>query len=138
MEKENKVVEFDPNKITYRSKLIDSLLNIRLSLSIKKISGDYIKRSELKKIIDEENKINDDKVKDAINEIFDEFLVVNPKEIKNETDTKSQDISLSIEQMESLIREQENYSDGANNKGNSIVKRTSYFNSSNESSNKAA
>lgn len=139
MEKENNVIEFDPNKITYRSRLIDSLLNIRLSLSIKKISSDYIKRSELRKIIDEENKENNIKVRNAINEIFDEFLVSSPKEVESKKEEAKQDISLSIEQMESIIREQEKYSDGANNsKGNTIVKRTSQFNSNGESNNNKA
>ena len=59
--------------------------------------------------------------------------------LESKKEESKQDISLSIEQMESIIREQEKYSDGANNsKGNTIVKRTSYFNSNGESNNNKA
>lgn len=100
---------------SFRSKLIDALLDVRLTLSIKKITSDFIRKSELKKILDDvKEKAQALEVKNAIDEVFSEYF-----NKKQATDLK--DESLSIEQMKDTIDE-ETYQDSSNNKGRSFVK----------------
>lgn len=53
---------------------INTLFDIRLSLSVKKIVSPFIKRSELVKIIDDATKDVDTFVKAEIDKVFDEYL----------------------------------------------------------------
>ena len=53
---------------------INTLFDIRLSLSVKKIVSPFIKRSELVKIIDDATKDADTFVKAEIDKVFDEYL----------------------------------------------------------------
>lgn len=53
---------------------INTLFDIRLSLSVKKIVSPFIKRSELVKIIDDVTKDADTFVKAEIDKVFDEYL----------------------------------------------------------------
>ena len=53
---------------------INTLFDIRLSLSVKKIVSPFIKRSELVKIIDDVTKDADTFVKTEIDKVFDEYL----------------------------------------------------------------
>ncbi len=74
--------------------LIDALFDIRLSLSIKRISKPTISTEELKEIVDKAKNDKDISVKNAIDAVFDEYLGnVNQKQ----TD------SLSLEDMEAII-----------------------------------
>ena len=53
---------------------INTLFDIRLNLSVKKIVSPFIKRSELVKIIDDATKDADTFVKAEIDKVFDEYL----------------------------------------------------------------
>ncbi len=84
---------------------IDTLFDIRLNLSVKKIVSPFIKRSELVKIIDDATKDADTFVKAEIDKVFDEYL--SPKHdvslnnfvsISN-AEAKANDKSLSLEEM---------------------------------------
>lgn len=84
---------------------INTLFDIRLSLSVKKIVSPFIKRSELVKIIDDATKDADTFVKAEIDKVFDEYL--SPKHdvslnnfvsISN-AEAKANDKSLSLEEM---------------------------------------
>lgn len=100
---------------SFRSKLIDALLDVRLTLSIKKITSDFIRKSEFKKILDDvKEKTQELEVKNALDEVFSEYFN------KNQV-TNLKDESLSIEQMKDTIDE-ETYQDSSNNKGRSFVK----------------
>lgn len=84
---------------------INTLFDIRLSLSVKKIVSPFIKRSELVKIIDDTTKDADAFVKAEIDKVFDEYL--SPKHdvslnnfvsVSN-VEAKANDKSLSLEEM---------------------------------------
>ena len=84
---------------------INTLFDIRLSLSVKKIVSPFIKRSELVKIIDDTTKDADTFVKAEIDKVFDEYL--SPKHdaslnnfvsVSN-VEAKANDKSLSLEEM---------------------------------------
>lgn len=84
---------------------INTLFDIRLNLSVKKIVSPFIKRSELVKIIDDATKDADTFVKAEIDKVFDEYL--SPKHdvslnnfvsISN-AEAKANDKSLSLEEM---------------------------------------
>lgn len=90
---------------------INTLFDIRLSLSVKKIVSPFIKRSELVKIIDDATKDADTFVKAEIDKVFDEYLSPNKKDIWNNVqldndiisisnaEAKANDKSLSLEEM---------------------------------------
>ena len=90
---------------------INTLFDIRLSLSVKKIVSPFIKRSELVKIIDDATKDADTFVKTEIDKVFDEYLSPNKKDIWNSVqldndivsisnaEAKANDKSLSLEEM---------------------------------------
>lgn len=108
---------------SFRSKLIDALLDIRLALSIKKIKSDFIMKSELRSILDDSKKsVQNIEVSNAIDDVFAEYF-------KKENKIVNQNQSLSIGQMESLIDE-EAYKDSGGKEGISLVKTDGYHRSS--------
>ena len=103
----NLVVHENPHqkRILEIENTINTLFDIRLNLSIKKIVSPFIKRSELVKIIDDATKDADTFVKAEIDKVFDEYL--SPKHdaslnnfvsVSNVED-KANDKSLSLEEM---------------------------------------
>ena len=102
---------------SFRSNLIDALLEIRLSLSAKKITSPTIMKSEFKKILDD-TKERFTQVKDALDNVFDEYF---PK-AKNEVNAISFTAFPQIEKTE--------YEEAGAEKGVSLVKRDGHFNSS--------
>lgn len=108
-------------KLSFRSKLIDALLDIRLTLSIKKIKSDFIMKSELKRILDDtKQNAQNIEISNAIDDVFAEYF-------KKENKPTVQDQSLSIGQMESLIDEA--YKDSGGKDGRSFVKTDGYHRS---------
>lgn len=103
----NLVVHENPHqkRILEIENTINTLFDIRLSLSVKKIVSLFIKRSELVKIIDDATKDADTFVKAEIDKVFDEYL--SPKHdaslnnfvsVSN-VEAKANDKSLSLEEM---------------------------------------
>lgn len=103
----NLVVHENPHqkRILEIENTINTLFDIRLSLSVKKIVSPFIKRSELVKIIDDTTKDADAFVKAEIDKVFDEYL--SPKHdvslnnfvsVSN-VEAKANDKSLSLEEM---------------------------------------
>ncbi len=103
----NLVVHENPHqkRILEIENTIDTLFDIRLNLSVKKIVSPFIKRSELVKIIDDATKDANTFVKAEIDKVFDEYL--SPKHdaslnnfvsVSN-VEAKANDKSLSLEEM---------------------------------------
>ncbi len=103
----NLVVHENPHqkRILGIENTINTLFDIRLSLSVKRIVSPFIKRSELVKIIDDATKDADTFVKAEIDKVFDEYL--SPKHdaslnnfvsVSN-VEAKANDKSLSLEEM---------------------------------------
>ena len=102
---------------SFKSSLIDALLEIRLTLSIKKIVSPTIMRSEFKKILDD-TKERFVEVNDALDEAFNEYFPTAKKEnnvIEFSNFEPSKEVS---------------FEDGGAEKGRSLIKRDSHFNSS--------
>ncbi len=107
-------------KFSFRSKLIDALLDVRLTLSVKKITSDFIMKSEFKKILDEtKEKISGDDVKKALDDVFEEYFDLNPK-------AQFQNKTLSVSEMQSLIDDETYHGE---EKGRSLVKTDAYHRS---------
>lgn len=65
-----------PNSVSYRSKLLDSLLELRLTLSIKKITDKYIPKGEFRLLIEKsKEKAKDLLVSNAIDDLFKDLFV---------------------------------------------------------------
>ena len=57
-----------------RSLLLDILLSIRLSLSLKRITSPTIKRDELRNLVNDNKAEKDKAVNDAIDDVFEKYL----------------------------------------------------------------
>jgi hypothetical protein len=130
---------------------IDALLDIRLTLSVKKIVGSTISRNELSKIVEnEKEKASDEIVKEEIDKVFDSYFNVKKdtssvmpttSEVLNNNspvlvpgveaaiDKAIEDKSLSLSEMENIAS---NSKDEGNNqeKGSAYVKHDAHHNSS--------
>lgn len=126
----NLVVHENPHKkrILEIENTIDTLFDIRLNLSVKKIVSPFIKRSELVKIIDDATKDADTFVKAEIDKVFDEYL--SPKHdaslnnfvsVSN-VEAKANDKSLSLEEMIN-----DAFKDAGREKGSSKSLNNGYF-----------
>lgn len=119
---------------SFRSKLIDALLDIRLTLSVKKISNKFILKSELKTILDNaKQEAQDLKVSNAIDEVFGEYFKNNSKPVNKEDGAL-----LSIDQMQDLIDKETGYKDTGDQKGTAFVKTDGHYNSSTDTAKPAA
>ncbi len=127
---ENKIIEF-PKKVSERKsaenlshaeiitlieKMIDSYMNVRLSLSVKAVINNGITKKEKDEIIESaKREVNDPMVSEELDyysAIIDELY--------------KQKQSLSMEDMEKAINGN-NYSDTGQEKGTSLIKRDNHF-----------
>lgn len=113
----NEVVFPSKENSAFRSKLIDALLDVRLTLSIKKITSDFIKKNDFKRILDELKEKLDLKVKNAIDDVFSEYFDKGSKKDFSNT-------PLSLDEMGRF-----NDSSDSINKGTSLVKTSPYYKS---------
>lgn len=114
------IIEFP--KQSNRSKLIKALKDIHSTLTEKKKVSDYIKKSELIKILsDEKHVVQDNYVSLAIDDLFKEYFEINPI-VTNDNE------SLSINQMENII-DNDIYQDSGNDKGRSLIKTDGHYKS---------
>lgn len=105
----------------FRSKLIDSLLDIRLTLSIKKVTSDFIKKNDFKKIVDDVKERLDLRVRNAIDDVFSKYFDKVNK-------------SLSLDEMQTFNDSSDSIDSFNSIKGPSLVKTDSHYKSSNTSS----
>lgn len=114
------IIEFP--KQSNRSKLIKALKDIHSTLTEKKKVSDYIKKSELIKILsDEKHVVQDDGVSLAIDDLFKEYFEIKPSKTNDNE-------SLSINQMENII-DNDIYQDSGNGKGRSLIKTDGHYKS---------
>lgn len=100
-----KALKKDDTKLNsiLRTNLIDSLLNIRLTLTVKKIISDKIERKELQNIVLEEmSKSSNEEVKSAINDVFVEYFDKKMDKTTGENVLSNND-KLSIDDMNFII-----------------------------------
>lgn len=102
----NLVVHENPHqkRILEIENTINTLFDIRLSLSVKKIVSPFIKKSELVKMIDDVTKDADTFVKAEIDKVFDEYLSPNVQRDNDivsvsNAEAKANDKYLSLEEM---------------------------------------
>ena len=126
MSSQDNVIVFPEKQVpTFTSRLIDSLLDIRLTLSVKRLTSEYINRQELKKDLDDaKQRAEDIKINEEIDKLFDSYF------------TKKDNL-LSIDDMERKIDEFKGESNNST-MGRSYVKTSFPFNSSSYDNDKAA
>lgn len=148
--KPNLKVHVNPHteRIAVIRSTIDALYDIRLSLSVKKILGPFIKRYEFEQMVEEvKEKVIDQKVKDEIDKALGEYMTSNkndsvPQDINKSIMQSGKDIwdnnkPIAISEVENKIDEaidgqkSEGYSQ-ADQRGPSMVKSTRYFKNSND------
>ena len=110
---------------SFTSRLIDSLLDIRLTLSVKRLTSQYINRQDLKKVLnDAKQRAEDIKINEEIDKLFDSYF-------------NKEDNLLSVDAMERKIYEFKGESNNST-MGRSYVKASAPFNSSSYDNNEAA
>ena len=126
MSSQDNVIVFPEKQVpTFTSRLIDSLLDIRLTLSVKRLTSEYINRQELKKVLDDaKQRAEDIKINEEIDKLFDSYF------------TKKDNL-LSIDDMERKIDEFKGESNNST-MGRSYVKTSFPFNSGSYDNDKAA
>lgn len=126
MSSQNNVIVFPEKQVpTFTSRLIDSLLDIRLTLSVKRLTSEYINRQDLKKVLDDaKQRAEDIKINEEIDKLFDSYFI-------------KKDNLLSIDDMERKIDEFKGESNNST-MGRSYVKTSFPFNSSSHDNDKAA
>lgn len=126
MSSQDNVIVFPEKQVpTFTSRLIDSLLDIRLTLSVKRLTSEYINRQELKKVLDDaKQRAEDIKINEEIDKLFASYF------------TKKDNL-LSIDDMERKIDEFKGESNNST-MGRSYVKTSGPFNSSSYDNDKAA
>ena len=108
---------------SFKSKLIDALLNIRLTLMIKKKTSDFIKKSELRKILDDtKTSAGNFEVAKAIDDVFREYF--EPKQ--EMVDTKTSLFTYPTESQNNLVDDETGHD---NEKGKAFVKADGYHRS---------
>ena len=127
---ENKIIEF-PKKVSERKsaenlshaeiitlieKMIDSYMNVRLSLSVKAVINNGITKKEKDEIIESAKKETNDPM---VSEELDYYRAIIDELYKQKQ-------SLSMEDMEKAINGN-NYSDTGQEKGTSLIKRDNHF-----------
>ena len=134
-------------RINEIEKIIDALLDIRLTLSVEKLSSPFIKRSKLQSIVSNvKEKSKDDIISEEIDKVFDEYLnkeskiIPTGKDIWNNNsnvfkpgveaviDNAVKDLNdqkLSLEDMENAT-----FTGDGNEKGVSLTKRDGHFKTS--------
>lgn len=135
-------------RIEQINRIIDALLDIRITLSLRKISSPVIKRSELLSIVNsEKQKANDDLVSMEIDKVFDEYLnkeskniIQTPKDIwNNNSNMLESNVDKSInnalknlddEKLALQNNQDDTFTEAGLEKGPSKVKRDSHFKSS--------
>lgn len=120
------------NNISKRMILINSLMDMRLSLSVKRIISPKIKKKDLKEIIDgAKAKLSDNILEKEIDKVFDEYF---DKKEQNEPQINNNVISLN--DMEQMINKESEFKDEG--QGVSFIKKDNHFNSSTEGKKEAA
>ena len=120
------------NNGSKRMILINSLMDMRLSLSVKRIISPKIKKKDLKEIVDgAKAKLSDNILEKEIDKVFDEYF---KEKGKNEPQINSNVISLN--DMEQMINKESEFKDEG--RGISFAKRDNHFNSSTEGKKEAA
>lgn len=110
---------------SFASRLIDSLLDIRITLSVKRLTSEYINRQDLKKVLDDaKQRAEDIKINEEIDKLFDSYFI-------------KEDNLLSLDDMERKISEPKGESNSST-LGRSYVKASNHFNSSLYDNDKAA
>lgn len=133
-------------------KIIDSLLDIRLTLSVKKIISPTINKNELRKIVNDAKQKNEDEIiKQEIDKIFDEYLPndkiipfkTSAKEIWNNNsdvfkpgveakiDNTIKDLNKELNNEKLSLEKMETYVGEGSEKGVPKVKRDGHFKNSN-------
>lgn len=109
------------------------LTGIKNVLLVEKMFGDFITKTKLSKIVDNAKKdIKDIRVSSAIDDLFDQYFKDIPKNVETKGDV------LPIEKLQSDVEQKMEYLDTGGQKGVSLVKRDSHFNSSNDTAKPAA
>ncbi len=116
------------DQFSFRSKLIDALLDIRLTLSVKKLTSDFIKKTELKTILDDaKQKAQNLEIGKEIDKVFAEYFETGPKAANLQDD-------LSVEQLQKVIDNASDnaYQESGDIKGRAFVKTDGYHRSGGE------
>lgn len=110
------------NNPSFTSKLIDSLLDIRLALCIKKITSKFIKKTELKEILDSvKEEAKDLMISNAIDDVFGEYFEEKNFVSNKDEATKASNTEIP-EVVNTITSDEDDYEESKREVGISLVK----------------
>lgn len=108
---------------------IDTLLDIRLTLTVRKLIDKTIAKLEFKKIIDNAKIKHNNLVRKEIDNAFEDYFPVNKKNV--DTDKKSE--SMTFDEMQDSLNKEKNFEDKGEEKGKALSFNNGRFSNNNSS-----
>ena len=108
---------------------IDTLLDIRLTLTVRKLIDKTIAKLEFKKIIDNAKIKHNNLVRKEIDNAFEDYFPVNKKNV--DSDKKSE--SMTFDEMQDSLNKEKNFEDKGEEKGKALSFNNGRFSNNNSS-----
>lgn len=108
---------------------IDTLLDIRLTLTVRKLIDKTIAKLEFKKIIDNAKIKHNNLVRKEIDNAFEDYFPVNKKNV--DSDKKSE--SMTFDEMQDSLNKENNFEDKGEEKGKALSFNNGRFSNNNSS-----
>lgn len=108
---------------------IDTLLDIRLTLTVRKLIDKTIAKLEFKKIIDNAKTKHNNLVRKEIDNAFEDYFPVNEKNVDSDKKSKS----MTFDEMQDLFNKEKNFEDKGEEKGKALSFNNGRFSNNNSS-----
>lgn len=108
---------------------IDTLLDIRLTLTVRKLIDKTIAKLEFKKIIDNAKIKHNNLVRKEIDNAFEDYFPVNKKNV--DSDKKSE--SMAFDEMQDSLNKEKSFEDKGEEKGKALSFNNGRFSNNNSS-----
>ncbi len=108
---------------------IDTLLDIRLTLTVRKLIDKTIAKLELKKIIDNAKAKHNNLVRKEIDNAFEDYFPVNEKNVDSDKKRKSK----TFDEMQDSLNKEKNFEDKGEEKGKALSFNNGRFSNNNSS-----
>lgn len=108
---------------------IDTLLDIRLTLTVRKLIDKTIAKLEFKKIIDNAKIKHNNLVRKEIDNAFEDYFPVNKKNV--DSDKKNE--SMTFDEMQDSLNKEKNFEDKGEEKGKALSFNNGRFSNNNSS-----
>lgn len=108
---------------------IDTLLDIRLTLTVRKLIDETINKFEFEKIVYNAKIKHNNLVREEIDNAFEDYFPVNKKNVDSDKKSKS----MTFEEMQDSLNKEKNFEDKGEEKGKALSFNNGRFSNNNSS-----